>query len=166
MKKRVHKYKLDKLKRELEALGVDIHENGKKTKRELRKLLVRELKKNKYEIDEEPTEENGMGKSEGIVFPMEIPDDIADVLKDLDAVLNKEMEELERNEQKEDEVKAMLDNLQTTVKFALGSASSQPRANADEITGVVEKVQEKANNEALGGAKAIDLDDVVLKDFE
>lgn len=54
VKKKLHKYKAEDLRRELKALGVNLDEDrdgkgnkkksGKKTQRELRKLLIRELK--------------------------------------------------------------------------------------------------------------------------
>ncbi|KAL2084608.1 hypothetical protein ACEWY4_020126 [Coilia grayii] len=109
IKKKVKKYSLDELKRELATLGLRVDEmdlnvrkDKKKVKRELRKRLVMELKK--VELD----------RGNGPAFPMHIPKDVMDTLNDLDARLNMELAELEHEDRKHD-VQAVVDHLLDTV---------------------------------------------------
>ncbi|KAG5277467.1 hypothetical protein AALO_G00117960 [Alosa alosa] len=119
IKKCVKKYRLEELKRELEALGVnvdghelDMDENknkNKKTKKELQKLLIKELKR--VEDGRTGLDRRVRERAEGLTLPMEIPQDVLNVLHDLDAFLDKELKDSERNEQRDDDVKAVLDSL-------------------------------------------------------
>ncbi|KAG5260792.1 hypothetical protein AALO_G00296650 [Alosa alosa] len=103
IKKCVKKYKLEDLKRELKALGVnvdmDMDENKKnpkkKTKKELQKLLIRELKL--VEHGRIRLEKRARERTEGLTLPMEIPEDVVIVLNDLDTYLDKQLEESEIN---------------------------------------------------------------------
>ncbi|KAG5260818.1 hypothetical protein AALO_G00296940 [Alosa alosa] len=123
IKKRVKKYKLEELKRELEALGVnvdmDMDENKKnpkkKTKKELQKLLIRELKlveHGRIRLDKRPRE-----RAEGLTLPMEIPEDVVIVLNDLDTYLDKQLEESEINEQREADIQLVMKNLLDQVEM-------------------------------------------------
>ncbi|XP_041926263.1 uncharacterized protein LOC121690024 [Alosa sapidissima] len=123
IKKRVKKYKLEELKRELEALGVnvdmDMDENKKnpkkKTKKELQKLLIRELKlveHGRIRLDKRARE-----RAEGLTLPMEIPEDVVIVLNDLDTYLDKQLEESEINEQREADIQLVMKNLLDQVEM-------------------------------------------------
>ncbi|XP_041926986.1 uncharacterized protein LOC121690468 [Alosa sapidissima] len=121
IKKRVKKYKLEDLKRELKALGVnvDMDENQKnpkkKTKKELQKLLIRELKL--VENGRIRLEKRARERTEGLTLPMEIPEDVVIVLNDLDTYLDKQLEESEINEQREDDVQLVMKNLLDQVEM-------------------------------------------------
>ncbi|KAG5275647.1 hypothetical protein AALO_G00123000 [Alosa alosa] len=123
IKKRVKKYKLEDLKRELKASGVnvdmDMDENQKnpkkKTKKELQKLLIRELKlveHGRIRLDKKARE-----RAEGLTLPMEIPEDVVIVLNDLDTYLDKQLEESEINEQREDDIQLVMKNLLDQVEM-------------------------------------------------
>ncbi|KAG5262467.1 hypothetical protein AALO_G00275440 [Alosa alosa] len=123
-KKKVKKYKLEELRSELETLGVivdeDSHKNKRKTKRELRKLLVRKLQ----QVDLDSARKDIHGKTiktaedskEGFTLNIDIPEDVVRVIHDLDAFLNKEMEEMETKENREIDVKFMMNNLLDAVE--------------------------------------------------
>ncbi|KAG5269304.1 hypothetical protein AALO_G00200540 [Alosa alosa] len=94
IKKRVKKYRLEELKRELEALGVNIDEdvdetkkkNRKKTKKELQNLLIKELK----QLSNGKTGLDNRAYEEVFTMSMEIPEDVISVLNDLDTFLDKQ----------------------------------------------------------------------------
>ncbi|KAG5267603.1 hypothetical protein AALO_G00223580 [Alosa alosa] len=121
IKKRVKKYGLEELKRELEALGVNIDENvdetkmknKKKTKKELQKLLIKELKR----VEHGKTGLDNRAYEDGFTMPEEV----ISVLNDLDMFLDKQLEEQERNEQRDNDVKAVLGGILDKVDSALAS---------------------------------------------
>ncbi|XP_041959098.1 uncharacterized protein LOC121718230 [Alosa sapidissima] len=153
IKKRVKKYRLEELKRELEALGVNVDGHGqdmdenknknKKTKKELQNLLIKELKRVK-------DGRTGLGKrawerAEGLTLPMEIPEDVLNVLHDLDVFLDKELEDCERNEQRDDDVKAVLDSLLDKVDSTLASKGLKDRVLRPEVGDRKEEAEREAN---------------------
>ncbi|KAG5266455.1 hypothetical protein AALO_G00232290 [Alosa alosa] len=128
LKKRVKKYGLEEVKRELEVLGVNIDEdvdetknkNKKMTKNKLQKLLIKELKQVKHG----KTGLDNMAYEEGFM-PIEIPEDVISILNDLDTFLDKQLEEQERNEQRGDDVKAVLGSLLDKVDLTLASGLNE-----------------------------------------
>ncbi|KAG5278930.1 hypothetical protein AALO_G00104290 [Alosa alosa] len=103
---------------------------NKKTKKELQNLLIKELKRVK-------DGRTGLGKrarerAEGLTLPMEISEDVLNVLHDLDVFLDKELEDCERNEQRDDDVKAVLDSLLDKVDSTLGEQKTSALIESSE----------------------------------
>ncbi|XP_048124647.1 uncharacterized protein LOC125310904 [Alosa alosa] len=90
IKKCVKKYGLVELKRELEALGVNIDghvdetkkKNKKKIKKELQKLLIKELKK----IEHDKNGLDNRAYEDGFTMPMDIPEHVLSALNELEAL--------------------------------------------------------------------------------
>ncbi|KAG5273676.1 hypothetical protein AALO_G00154210 [Alosa alosa] len=90
IKKCVKKYGLVELKRELEALGVNIDghwdetkkKNKKKIKKELQKLLIKELKK----IEHDKKRLDNRAYEDGFTMPMDIPEHVLSALNELEAL--------------------------------------------------------------------------------
>ncbi|XP_041920902.1 uncharacterized protein LOC121684853 isoform X2 [Alosa sapidissima] len=131
-------YRLEKLKRELEALGVNVDGHGqnmdenknKKTKKELQKLLIKELKQ--VEDGRTGLDKKARERAEGLTLPMEIPD-VLNVIHDLDAFLDKELEDSERNEQRDDDVKAVLDSLLDKEDSTLASEGLKDKGEKERV---------------------------------
>ncbi|XP_041927894.1 uncharacterized protein LOC121692916 [Alosa sapidissima] len=151
IKKRVKKYRLEELKRELEALGVNVDGHGqnidenknksKKTKKELQIKKLKQVKDGRTGLDKRARE-----RAEGLTLPMEIPED---VLHDLDGFLDKELEDCERNEQRDDDVKAVLDSLLDKVDSTLASEGLKDEEEKERVLRpVVGDRKEEAEREA------------------
>ncbi|XP_041956722.1 uncharacterized protein LOC121715270 [Alosa sapidissima] len=90
IKRCVKKYGLVELKRELEALGVNIDGhvdetkkiNKKKIKKELQKLLIKELKK----IEHDKNGLDNRAYEDGFTMPMDIPEHVLSALNELEAL--------------------------------------------------------------------------------
>ncbi|XP_041918003.1 uncharacterized protein LOC121682069 isoform X2 [Alosa sapidissima] len=86
IKKCVKKYRLVELKRELEALGVNIDgqvdETKKKNKKELQKLLIKELKK----IEHDKKRLDNRAYEDGFTMAMDIPEHVLSALNELEAL--------------------------------------------------------------------------------
>ncbi|XP_041934685.1 uncharacterized protein LOC121697289 [Alosa sapidissima] len=90
IKKCVKKYGLVELKRELEALGVNIDghvdetkkKNKKKIKKELQKLLIKELKK----IEHDKNGLDNRAYEDVFTMPMDIPEHVLSALNELEAL--------------------------------------------------------------------------------
>ncbi|KAL2102988.1 hypothetical protein ACEWY4_002156 [Coilia grayii] len=146
LKKKVKKYKLDELKAELAALGVivvleemdpDIRMSKKKVKRHLQKRLISELKKAQ------------LVRANGFTFPMDIPEDVMDTLNDLDARLDKELEELDNDERKHDVqavVHQLLDDVDTNEGLTL---AGDRKHQMDGTTAVLESLILKGKKRVL-----------------
>lgn len=103
VKEKVKKYSLADLRRELEALelNVDTDRRKKRTKKELQKLLIREQK----QLEQDRT------RKEGFILPVDIRDDAKAVLADLDEFLDKELAGMQSDEKREDDVKFVMNAL-------------------------------------------------------
>ncbi|KAL2090478.1 hypothetical protein ACEWY4_012741 [Coilia grayii] len=157
LKRKVKKFKRHELRTELELLGISLDEDRdqkqrksrKKMKRELQNLLLAELRK--AELD----------KMKGLTFPMNISDDVNDVLSDLDARLSRELEDLQ-NKEREDDVQSVVDYLLDSVDSTLGLTVAcvenhnkevdVDKMATDDVAGstVVDHQAEKAKTERKG----------------
>ncbi|KAG5264692.1 hypothetical protein AALO_G00256960 [Alosa alosa] len=108
IKKCVKKYGLVELKRELEALGVNIDghvdetkKKNKKIKKELQKLLIKELKK----IEHDKKRLDNRAYENGFTMPMDIPEHVLSALNELEALRiysNEDMDETTKEKQNEE----------------------------------------------------------------
>lgn len=112
IKKRVKKYSLQDLRRELEALGVDIDKDmdgrTKRTKKELQKLLIQELRRLEQDQTSKETYTESTKTAEGSTVPMDIPNDVKKdgrkkgdrkrKKKELQKLLRQELKRMEQGE--------------------------------------------------------------------